>query len=208
MTRGFAAFPIGSVTTLGSRNYTAPKGSLVTRIFLTLAAVGTLFGLIALLMGLNIGDAAAKDIVVQAAVSRHMLLGLGGLCFAALVHAIVFTYFMGTGRWIEETSRVYSLGTGFHQQNQKIKYQLLPLIAASVFMLVSTGGFGAFSDPLRGVKPTEWAGMAHMLVAVTALLLNLGTNLKEFAAIERNGTILEDVLSEVRRIRVEKGLPL
>ena len=37
------------------------------------------------------------------------LIGMVALVFTTLVHAIVLTYFMGTGRWLEETCRAYHL---------------------------------------------------------------------------------------------------
>lgn len=180
----------------------------MTRIFLTLSMVGTMFVLISFLLGLNIED--ARQIASQPAVSRHILLGLGGLCFAALVHAIVFTYFMGTGRWIEETSRVYSLSSEFFDENQKLKYGLLPLITGVIVLLVLTGAFGGAADPGSRVGFKGWAGLSgaaiHMTVAISAGLLNVLANLREFWSIERNGQIIENVMSEVRRIRTERGL--
>ena len=76
--------------------------------------------------GLNISDTAVSSPEIQQQVGTHMLIGLGTLTFAALVHAISLTYFMGTGRWVEETSRAYKLPTDFHDENQKIKYRLMP----------------------------------------------------------------------------------
>ncbi len=182
----------------------------MTRIFLTLSTVGTMFVLIAFLLGLNIDD--AKLLASQPSVSRHILVGLGTLCFVALVHAIVFTYFMGTGRWIEETSRVYSLSNEFHAESQRIKYRLLPLITAEILLLVATGAFGGAADPGSRVGFQGWFGLTganiHMTVAIAAAALNLFVNLREFASIERNGKIIENVMGEVRRIRTARGLPL
>lgn len=173
--------------------------------------IGTFLGVIVFMLGLNIGDAQLKDPVVQATVGRHMLAGLLALCFASLLHAITFTYFMGTGRWIEETSRVYQLTTDYHEESRRLKYRLLMLITASFILLVTTGAFGAASDPasqfgftgMLGLK----AGQVHLVIAVTALLMNLATNVQEFRSIERNGEIIETVLGDVRRIRAERGLP-
>ena len=183
----------------------------MTRIFLTLSIIGTLLGVGVFLLGLNIGDAQVRDPAVQQSVGRHMLFGVLALCFGSLVHAIVFTYFMGTGRWIEETSRVYQLTNDFHEESRRMKYRLLIFITASFLMLLTTGAFGTASDPASHVGFRGFlgltAGHVHMGIAITALLLNFVTNLQEFRAIERNGEIIETVMGEVRRIRAERGLP-
>ncbi len=86
------------------------------RIFLTLAVLANAVLVTALFFGLWIGDPNTRDLVIQRRVSTHMLIGLGALTFATLVHAILFTYFMGTGRWLEETSRAYSLDKVWHSE--------------------------------------------------------------------------------------------
>ena len=105
---------------------------IVKRIFLTLAFVTFVFLTLTIVLGLNIGDSKSLDPATQSKVSTHMLVGLGTLTFATLVHAISLTYFMGTGRWLEETSRAYSLDDSWHSENQKIKYRTLPGTTAVV----------------------------------------------------------------------------
>lgn len=173
---------------------------------------GTVLVAIAFFLGLGIDDPTVKDPTIQQDVSRHMLIGLGGLIFAALVHAIVLTYFMGTGRWIEETSRAYKLPTEFHAKNQKIKYRLMPGITGCILMLVVTGAFGGAADPASAVGFRGWFGFApatvHLTVAVLTVLANVAVSIFEFRKIEENGEIVEQVMNEVNRIRTERGLPV
>lgn len=171
---------------------------------------GTLLVAIVFFLGLGIGDPTV--IAEQDAVNRHMLLGVGGLIFASLVHAITLTYFMGTGRWVEETSRAYKLSTQFHAENQKIKYRLMPGITVCILLLVVTGGFGAAADPGSAVGFRGWFGFApstvHLTIAVLTVLVNVAVSVYEFRSIERNGEIVEEVMNEVNRIRTERGLPV
>jgi len=182
----------------------------VTRIFLTLSALGIGLLATAFLLGLNIDDPRVRDLTVQKGISLHMMTGLGGLVFSALVHAIVITYFMGTGRWIEETSRAYKLSGEAHAENQKIKYRLMPLITGCILLLILTGGFGGAADPASPVNFQGWLGLSpaamHLSIAALAIALTLATHIREFHAIERNGAIIESVMSEVRRMRSERGL--
>lgn len=184
----------------------------MTRIFLTLSFLGTALIAVTFFLGLGIDDPRVRDPEVQQTVSTHMLTGLGGLVFAALVHAITFTYFMGTGRWIEETSRAYKLPEDLYRSNQAVKYRMLPGICVAFIMLVMTGAFGAMADPATGGGFTGWLGMSqatvHLVFATLTVLVNVAVNIHEFRSIEHNGEIVAGVMAEVVRIRTERGLPV
>ncbi len=186
--------------------------SFVKRIFLTLAVIANLILIVAVVMGLQIGDVRSLEREVQSQVSLHMLIGLGALTFATFVHAILLTYFMGTGRWIEETSQAYALDLHWYQQNQKIKYGTIPGMVACLLLLITTGAVGAAADPATPVSLDGTLGLSgatiHFIVAVGTVIMNLLVNFLEFVAISRNGSIVENVLLEVRRIREERGLPV
>lgn len=182
----------------------------MTRIFLTLsiAATGTL--LVALWLGLSIGDAAEPTPAAQHRVSVHFLTALGALVFAVLVHAIVLTYFMGTSRWLEETSNAYRLDAGWQQQSKDMKWKLYPAMVVALTMLIVTGAFGGAADPASAVGFRGWgpfsAAHIHLAFAVLTVLVNAMINAWEYSALRRNGRLVQDVLQQVRRIRVERGL--
>ena len=182
------------------------------RIFLTLATLATGLLLATIVLGLNVGDAKKLDQATQSGISTHMLIGLGALTFATLVHAISLTYFMGTGRWIEETSNAYSLGDSFYTQNQKIKYGTLPGMIVCMLLLVSTGALGAIADPATPMSLDGTLGLTgariHFVGAILTVIVNLLTNFVQFVAISRNTNVVDSVLEEVRRIRQERGLPV
>jgi hypothetical protein len=182
----------------------------MNRIFLPLCGLSTILLVTAFALGLQIGDPRQLDQAVQAGVQYHFLAALAALCFATLVHAIVLTYFMGTGRWIEETSQAYRLPVDFHRENQRVKYRLIPAMVGCFLMLVTTGALGAAADPGSPVQFAGAWGLSaaawHQSFAVATLLCNLGVNYWEYVALFRNGEIVQAVLAEVRRIRTEKGL--
>ncbi len=187
------------------------------RIFLTLAVLANIITLIALVLGLKIGDPmkltnGVPDAAVNAQVGTHILIGLGALAGITLVHALLFTYFMGTGRWLEETSTAYSLSPEWYKQNQTIKYGVMPGILISFLMIVATGAFGAVADPATAMSLKDVSGISdstlHFGMAVTTWLVTLMINFTQFVAIARNSKIVEGVLAEVRRIRTERGLPV
>ncbi|MDB4614368.1 hypothetical protein OAH18_01630 [bacterium] len=182
------------------------------RIFLTLMVVGNIANVAAFAMGWIIGDPKAIDPVVQSNVSTHLTIAIAAIVAGMLLHAITLTYFMGTGRWLEETSRAYKLGPDFHAGNQKLKYRFIPGMVACIIMLLVTGAFGAAADPASPIGFTGFLGLPastiHFGIATITILLNLMVNITEYKAINSNGTIVNNVLAEVRRIRIEKGLPV
>lgn len=182
------------------------------RIFLTLAVLSTALLMIAFVLGWNIDDPSDGHSAVQRQVGTHLLTALGGLMLAVLVHAIVLTYFMGTGRWMEETRQVYRLDEKWQSESNQLKHRTLPWMAAALVMLILAGAFGAIADPASPVGAEGFGGVSaatvHFLVASTAFAFNLVISLVEYQAICRNGELVQGVLDEVRRIRADKGLPV
>ncbi len=185
------------------------------RIFLTLAVLAHITLLIAFVLGWQVGDTTlngGRDPEVNSRIGTHLLVGLGALTSATMVHALLLTYFMGTGRWIEETSHAYKLSGEWRRQNQRTKYGILPGIFISFLLLVITGSLGAVADPATPVSLVKALGISdatlHFSAAVCTWIVTLIVNMTQYFAITKNSAIVEGVLAEVRRIRIEKGLPV
>ena len=182
----------------------------MVRIFLPLSFVSTISLIVAMTLGLMIDDPKIRTAAAQTGVQYHFLAALAALVFATLVHAIVLTYFMGTGRWIEETSNAYRLDPQMHASSTKLKYRTIPLMVLCFVMLVITGAFGAAADPASPMQSKGFggfsAGRLHLFVALVTVAVNVFVNWLEFRALEKNGEVVDQVLAEVRRIRIDKGL--
>jgi hypothetical protein len=182
----------------------------MTRIFLTLAFCSTLTLLAALWLGLQVGDASSRASAVQSRVAVHFLTGVAALVFGVLVHALVVTYFMGTGRWLEETCTTYRLGDAWQTDSKNLKWRLYPAMVASLLLLIGTGASGGAADPASAVGFKGWGSLTaadvHLVIAGLTLGINAIVNIAEFAALRRNGRIVNEVLQQVRRIRLERGL--
>ena len=185
-------------------------GEVMTRIFSSLAVLGTLALLGTLMLGLSIGDASQRSAAVQSRVSMHLLAGVGTVVINVFVHALVVTYFMGTGRWLEETCNAYRLDDSWQKSSRDLKWKMYPAMVASLLLLISTGAFGAAADPASSIGFKGWgpltAGQVHLCFALMTLTVNMAVNCWEFGALSRNGKLVADVMGEVRRIRLEKGL--
>jgi hypothetical protein len=183
----------------------------MTRIFLSLSIVCLLALLAALCLGWRIGDATSADRLTQGRVAAHFLVAVGALCFAVFLHALVLTYFMGTGRWLEETCTAYRLGDEWRQKSRDLKWGLYPAMMLAVALLIVSGASGAAADPAAGFRfdalgPLNPA-QVHLVVTAATLVVNASVSALEFRALARNGALVDEVIAQVRRIRVEKGLP-
>lgn len=179
---------------------------------MTLAIVSTALLVTALVLGLQIGDGQSPDIVVQKRVSSHFLISLLTLCVVTLVHAICLTYFMGTGRWLEETGNAYNLSSEHYVEGKRLKYSCIMQMTVCFLLMLLTGGLGAASDAASPIQFKGWLGMSaamtHLTIAVLSLLINVWVNWNEYIAIRRNGELVNLVVQRVREIRSERGLPV
>jgi hypothetical protein len=184
----------------------------LARIFSTLAILTTALLAIAFVTGWSIEDPKSPSPEAASAVSTHMLTAMAALVSATLVHAIVLTYFMGTGRWMEETSNAYSLGDDYRRESNRIKYRLVAGMTFCLLLLIAAGASGAAADPASAVGFQGWGSVTparlHFLITMTTLGLNLLVSFSEFLAIARNGEIVEAVLARVRQERESRGLPV
>lgn len=184
----------------------------MSRIFPSLAIVSIVIMLVAFGFGYTIEDAAGRDAKNLSGIRWHFFLGLGSLVFTSLVHSIVLTYFMGTGRWLEETQKAYRLSDEYFAASKKIKYRTIPLMVLGIFLLVMTGAFGAMADPAAGRSSFEgFLGFSkakvHFGMAALTVFTNMMIHINEFQAVRKNGGIIDRVLANVRQIREEHGLP-
>ncbi|MBL8851899.1 MAG: hypothetical protein JNG89_19660, partial [Planctomycetaceae bacterium] len=75
----------------------------MSRIFLTLSITANSALVVTLILGWRIVDPASLEPAARNMVAWHMLTALAAALLVLLVHAVALTYFMGTGRWLEET---------------------------------------------------------------------------------------------------------
>lgn len=177
----------------------------MNRIFLVLAVIANGLLALTLALGWRIGDPRELDPATADALALHFLVALGSCILVLLVHAVALTYFMGTGRWIEETCQAYSLGGEAHRANIRLKFQAIPGMVVCFVLVLVTGAFGAIADPASTTDVAN-AATIHFLLAVTLLTTNVGVNFWQHRCIVHNGRIVNEIVQAVRRIRREKGL--
>jgi hypothetical protein len=173
----------------------------MTRIFIGLAALNGLTLLGAFVVGIVswLGGGSASGATVYLA---HFILGLTGALLTLLVHCLIFTYFLGTGRWVKEVGIAYQLPDHpLPKLTRELKRGTFPPALAAMLVTIAAAAAGA------GVQVRAWPWYVHGLLAVTALLVNLAVFVIEYRNVRINARIIDQVLVELDRIRAEHGLP-
>jgi hypothetical protein len=173
----------------------------MTRIFTTLAVLLTLaflttFGVGLYTMSLEVSTHKNEVYLL------HFTLGLFTALAALLVHCIIFTYFLGTGRWVKEVGLAYQLpDANYPRTTRELKRSVFPPALFAMLLTIATAAAGA------GRQLQVWPWQIHLTLAVLAILVNLWAFRVEYRCLSQNATLIEGVLTEVERIRAERGLP-
>ncbi len=169
------------------------------RIFLGLAATAATLILTTFALGLA---AALEDRVAHHFWHDiHFLAGLMTTMTTLLVHSIVFTYFLGTGKWVKEVVRVYRLPEWLSATATRNKRRAFPFELWGMLAIGATAWMGAAVDTRRGVSPL-W----HLSLAAAALGFNLGAFLVEYVSIVAQARLLLEVKDQADQLRMECGM--
>jgi hypothetical protein len=172
----------------------------MTRTFSTLAVLLTLAMLATIGVGLwswslDPGE-TKKDIF-----AIHFHLGLWTSIGILLVHCIIFTYFLGTGRWVKEVAIAYRMADEpLPKTTRELKRSTFPPALFAMLIAIFTTAAGA------GVMLQSWPWHVHAAGAALTLLINWWAFRVEHRNLAANAIILQAVLADVDRIRAEQGL--
>jgi hypothetical protein len=132
----------------------------------------------------------------------HLYCGLFTAICTLLVHCLIFTYFLGTGRWVKEVTLAYDLpDEPLHKTTRELKRKTFP---PALFAMLGTHAAAAAG---MGVLVQEWPWPVHFGLATLAIALNAWAYWVEVRALLKNEQILVAVYAEVDRVRAERGLP-
>ena len=163
------------------------------RIFLGLAVTNGMLLLVAIAMGLM---AVGEPRVPGATwVGLHILVGLLATMTTLLVHAIAFTYFLGTGRWVKEVVHVYKMPEWVLAQAVRNKRRAFPFELGSMALVGGAAWTGA------GTHAQGWPSLLHLAAATAALAFNIGAYALEYAAIVAQARLILEVKDRADRQR-------
>jgi NhaP-type Na+/H+ or K+/H+ antiporter len=174
----------------------------MTRIFLTLAAADAIALTLAFALGCWSKLADGLHAPATSVYLLHFLVGLFTAVGTLLTHCLIFTYFLGTGRWVKEVTLAYDLpDEPWHRRTRDLKRLVFPPALAAMLVTIATAAGGA------GAQMQAWPWQVHLGLALAALVINLWAFRLEYRTVTENAAVLEAVLRDVDRIRAEKGLP-
>lgn len=174
----------------------------MTRIFTTLALTNSLALLITFVLGCwsklsgDVHDPSGRVYLL------HFLAGVFTGIGTLLVHCLIFTYFLGTGRWVREVTLAYQLpDEPLYKRTRELKRLAFPVALAAMVVTIVTSAAGA------GVQLQGWSWLIHFSLGVATLVGNVFAFRKEYLYVAENATIIDRVLAEVDRVRAVQGLP-
>jgi hypothetical protein len=115
---------------------------------------------------------------------------------------LIFTYFLGTGRWVKEVKLAYDLPDApLPKLTRELKRRVFPPALFAMLAVVATGAAGAAAH----VQVSRWE--LHATLGTLALLINFWAFWVELQCLRTNIVVLDEVLREVDILRAGRGLP-
>jgi len=176
----------------------------MTRIFLMLASAETVALLASFVLGIVSHFRHGSQRPEESIYLAHFMVGLLTAIGSLLVHCIIFTYFLGTGRWVKEVKLAYQLSdVPLPRLTRELKRRTFPPALIAMLVTIAAAAAGA------GVQQQlpQWPWQLHAGLSAAALLSNLWAFRIEYRSICQNTAVIEGVLADVERIRSARGLP-
>jgi hypothetical protein len=174
----------------------------MTRIFATLATANALALLVTFVLGSWSKLTDGLHTEASSVFLLHFLFGLFTGVGTLLTHCLIFTYFLGTGRWVKEVTLAYRLpDEPLHKRTRELKRATFPPALTAMLVTIATAAAGA------GAQLKSWPWQIHFTLGLLTLVVNFWAFLLEYRNVLANAATLEEVLQEVDRLRAEQGLP-
>lgn len=158
-------------------------------------------------LGLWIGDLHGQtDPAVLRWATVHRLSGVLAALMVVLVNSMAVTYFIGTGRWCREVAETYSLAEDFDLRSRRLKRRAFPLALVGMGAVVGIVALGGAADPASGRPGTAAWVTPHLVGALGLMGVVAWCFLAQVPGIRRQQELVEEVLDEVRAVRVARGL--
>jgi hypothetical protein len=181
----------------------------MTRIFLSLASLSLILLVIAMMLGLTMGDLYARpapDPETLHWATMHRLTGIAAALAVVFVESVVVTYFIGTSRWCKEVVETYQLDRAAIVRSNMLKRRTFPWALIGMLAVVGIIALGGAADPATLQRNTrDWADW-HLMGAFLGIALIVWTYVVAWNNIVANHAIIEQVVTEVSRVRAERGL--
>lgn len=139
----------------------------------------------------------------------HRLSGMFAALVVLLVNSMGVTYFIGTGRWCREVVEAYGLSTELIDRSRQLKRHAFPFAVVGMLAVVCIVALGGAADPGGGLAgpggSRDWVTW-HLVGGIGLACLIAWCFQAQVPIIRRQHELIDDVMVEVRRERVARGL--
>lgn len=161
-------------------------------------------------------DSKSADVKFQEPrrrLSIHWFLGLLSSLTVLLVCSVTITYFVGTSRWCREVVETYSLPVELAASSNRLKRSAFAWSLAGALAIILVATLGGLSDPSAAFNNNRLDRPAffvhwHYLVAMLGMLFIAWSFWIQYTRIAENYQVIGRIVSEVSRVRKERGLPV
>ncbi len=182
----------------------------MTRIFVTLATIHAIALLVTFGFGVEFmwereagAIAPTADQPIRGGFAWHMVSGLIAAVFTLLVHCLIFTYFLGTGRWVKEVARAYQLpDEPLPKLTREFKRTAFPPALFAMLSVIVTVASGAGAQ----TASESWWSLSHPVLAVAALAINVWAYFVEYHTVAANSAVMDQVMLEVEARQQAAGI--
>jgi hypothetical protein len=131
----------------------------------------------------------------------HMASAIVAALFTLLVHCLIFTYFLGTGRWVKEVGRAYALPDAeLPKQTREFKRRVFPPALFAMLSVVAAVASGAGAQ----TSLDSFWSLSHPVLTVLALLVNGWAYVVEYRIVAANSLVMDQVMEEVGRRQLKQ----
>jgi hypothetical protein len=158
-------------------------------------------------LGLWLGDLhGVTDPAILRWGTVHRLTGVLTALVVVLVNSLTVTYFIGTGRWCREVVEVYGLDQAFVTRSAKLKRSAFPFAMLGMLAIVAIVALGGAADPAAGRKGSrDWVTW-HLVGGLGLAGAIAACFQAQLPAIRGQHALIDDVMDEVRSVRLARGL--
>ena len=153
-------------------------------------------------------DVAAQFAAVQRGNRVHTMLGLLISLMGVLINCLSVTYFIGTGRWCKEVVLAYGLDDALERESTRWKRKSFPWALTGVLTTLAMAATGAAADPGTLMRNTEQLVVPHAIVSIGGTILLAVALFRQRHYLVHNQQLIEQIVSRVRGIRTDRGLPV
>ena len=150
-------------------------------------AAALLTAIVASVAGISMAIYLGLNAISNAALARHISIGIFSTMITLLSHSMMMFYFLGKGKAVKEAAAEGGLSTEFERRIAIARKPVFSIATFAMLLTMITSLAGASVD--TGMIPSG----IHGILAYSCLALNLFALRVEITALTESGRVVEEV---------------